>query len=802
MAVSAVVDFVLGEGAFAAGGFAAFAVATAYRIVVAMVIGSIVSRLLAKTPAQGYSRIQLPPNTYNKIPMVYGDAWMSPIVVDARISNDNMWMWYVLVYSEVSPNTDTFQTSWIANQTTTSTLSAGTVAGYPDIYWGDRYCYFENSDDGAMVTQWEANHGKNSAKREAAPNNHLWIYNFPNGSYFCENNTSTTAFEIMTDPDTGGGISNPWTATNIMNNLCFQIVKVNYTPSASLTGLPAITSLIHNYQKPTPSADFLTWRSPDPGTVLLDYFTNPTYGAGLPITQINTSSLAALTAYSLEPITFTDYSINYNTGITTTTNRYSINGPIDTTQKLLDNLQNISDCCDSWIAWNETTGQWGVVINNSATQVMRIGPDNIIGGITINPIDLNNTYNQVEVTYPNTIIKDQTSYYYLSIKDNFPNFGLGLNEPNVKLSMNLNYTNNQPQAAFLAARRLLLSRIDYTISFAMDFTGIQLEAGDVIGIDHDNYGWGRSTLGNPGDPNFWYDQTGATTSTGKLFRVQQVVETMQNNMLSAKITAITYNPNIYSDDNLQLESYRPPANAGLISAAIIGQPGQPYTPASGSSPTPEYPSQSVPYFIISGAMPDSGIVTSMELWAGLTTTTPFDTTWFKLDTAVGNGQNLPISTPGNTEYINFNITGLPAGSYYFATRCQGVAGYSQFSAVSDPVYTWNPATAAGTAVDSTNATNVNMNAGTGVYYITHSAGASGNQPQYASTNLTYDTANGVLASQSISLSSVATLAPLNSAPSSPTTGMVAMASGSWGGATTSTAYMTYYNGHAWRPLGV
>ena len=168
MAVSVVVDFVLGEGAFAAGGTLALAVATAYRIVVAMVIGSIISRLIKpSTPSQtSYNRVQLPPNTYNAIPMVYGDAWMNPIIVDAHISKDFQWMWYVLVYSEVSEQTDKFQTSFIANHTTTSTLSAGTLSGFPDIFWGDRYCYFENTSDPAAVTSWEANHGKNTAKKD------------------------------------------------------------------------------------------------------------------------------------------------------------------------------------------------------------------------------------------------------------------------------------------------------------------------------------------------------------------------------------------------------------------------------------------------------------------------------------------------------------------------------------------------------------------------------------------------------------------------------------------------------------
>jgi len=799
MGVSAVVDFALGAGSYAAGGWAAIAVATAYRIVVSLVIASIINRLTNKpqTPSGSYNRVQLPPNTYNYIPMVYGDAWMSPIVVDAHISADTMWMWYVLVYSEVSPNTSTFKTSFIANTSTTSTLQAGTIAGLTDIYWGDRYLVFneDNSGDGANVTSWESNHGKETVKREGQPNGHLWVYNFPRGSYFCENVTATniTAFDIMTDSTTGGGITNPWTATNIMNNLCFQIVKVNYSAAAGLTGLPTMTSLIHNYQLEFPGASIYNAASPDPGTVFLDYLTNPTYGAGLPISMVNTSSLAILSNYSNEQITFTNYSTNYFVGDTTTTNRYSINGPLDTSQKILDNLQALSDCCDSWVTWNETTGQWGVTVNMSATQVMRIGPDHIYGGITVNPVDLNSTFNQVEITYPNTILKDQSSYYYLDLKDNFPNFNKGINEPNNKLSLTLQYTNNTPQAGFIAARRLLQSRIDYTIIFSMDYSGIQLEAGDVIGIDHDDYGWGRSTLGDPGDSNFWYDLTGATTSTGKLFRVQQVVESMKDNVLQAQITAITYDPDLFNDDNLQLESYRPKAYSGLPDAKVVSAPG---TPAISNV----LPNAVIPNFTVSLITPSSGLVTGLQIWYGTTNT--ISTSSWSLYEAIESLDGTPI--PLNSD-ASITVTSLSSGTYYFAARAQGVAGYSSYSGVSSPVI-WTPNVTAGSSVTAQNTQEVFMNASNaGTFYITHAQDNTGNSPQFANTGLNFIATSQTLNAPNVSINQALNLTPLTTAPSSPTTGMIAMtANTSWSPVTpqinTGTAYLVYYNGTSWVKL--
>ena len=48
------------------------------------------------------ARIQLPPATDNKLPVVYGSAFIAPIITDAKISTDQKTMWYVCALSEVT----------------------------------------------------------------------------------------------------------------------------------------------------------------------------------------------------------------------------------------------------------------------------------------------------------------------------------------------------------------------------------------------------------------------------------------------------------------------------------------------------------------------------------------------------------------------------------------------------------------------------------------------------------------------------------------------------------------------------
>ena len=107
------------------------------------------------------------------------------------------------------------------------------------------------------------------------------------------------------------------------------------------------------------------------------------------------------------------------------------------------------------------------------------------------------------------------------------------------------------QALYLGIRRLLQSREDLVINFALDYSGIQIEAGDVIRVTLSEYGWDN-----------------------KLFRVSQVQEAkIEDGSLGVKISAFEYNESVYSDD--ALDDFVPEANTGLTNPNIIGAPGTP-----------------------------------------------------------------------------------------------------------------------------------------------------------------------------------------------------------------------------------
>ena len=217
---------------------------------------------------------------------------------------------------------------------------------------------------------------------------------------------------------------------------------------------------------------------------------NNRYGCAIPLAQIDTNSLDDVNTYSDQNIVYTPVG-----GGSATQKRYRINGPLDTARSCLDNLQFLVDTCDSWLQYSELQGKWKVVINKAYNQnpdgqtindLFIVNSSNLIGGIEISPIDLNETYNEVEVAYPNYNIKDQTDYQIIDLFDTNPSL-LSQNEAINRLNITLPLVNNAVQAKYLAARRIFQSREDLVISFRTDYSGIQVEAGDVIRVYHETY---------------------------------------------------------------------------------------------------------------------------------------------------------------------------------------------------------------------------------------------------------------------------------------------------------------------------
>ena len=473
---------------------------------------------------------------------------------------------------------------------------------------------------------------------------------------FCEATTGTLSFGkiFWNGKDAGIPVADQWTSTDTMTNTCFAIVKVIYNQDVQdVKSDPKLSVQITNT---------LT----KPGEVLLDYMTDTVYGCAIDVANIDTASLTALDVYSDENITYLP--VGYPVTPAVTQPRYRIDGPVNTGDNCLSNLQQLVDATDSWLQYSELTGQWTIVINKpysgALEDLYKVDSSVLIGGIDINPIDLNQTYNSLEVQFPNSTINDQTGYKVVDLTTSgtawYDPTLLSPNEPDNRLTIQYPQVNNYVRAVYLGVRRLLQSREDLSIVCNLDYSGIQVVAGDVIRVDLAEYGWGPlpDNLLNP----------------SKLFRVSQVQETKTpDGFLGARITAFEYNGTIYGDNAIQDFVEEP--NTGLSDPNIIGIPGTPIVTLNTLAN-----SGAVASFSVASTVPTSGSVLYMDFNYGATSNTASHLLYKTVQSANGS----PFSS-GTT--ISIDVNDAPIGNYYLSTTARN--DFAGRTSASSSLFNWN-----------------------------------------------------------------------------------------------------------------
>ena len=556
------------------------------------------------------ARVQLPPATNNKLPVVYGTAFIGGSIIDAKISSDLQTMWYCIALNEV-----------------TNTMPGDTpdTITFNELYYDGKLVTLS----GASVTSLTTN-TQGGGEVDTKVNGNLFMYLFPNGVLSGVNTGGQSAITIMSDPEIPSGQrwnQGIYTANGQsvqLANTSFIIVKVKYNSDAGTTSLGTVTAKITNSRT-------------KPGDCIRDYLLNDRYGCGVKLDEIDTASLTALNTYSDKPIVYTPM----GGGPTTTQVRYRLNGPVDTSKNCLANLQDMVDACDSWMQYSELTGKWKVVINKAYDEtpdpltfndLYSVTNNNLTSGIQVNPTDLNQSYNQVEYQYPNTNIKDQLDFIFISLQDDYPSL-LSENEPLNKLTIKNDLVNNYVQAKFIAIRRLLQGREDLIINLQTDYSGIQVEAGDVIRVTNEVYGW-----------------------TNKLFRVSNVVEEKDaEGNLFARLTAFEYNGTIY-DDDLDITDYIPEDNTGLNDPNIITIPDVPVVAVNVDD--------TLNFLDVSGNVPNVGLVTHLDFNFGFDSNVDNHVFY----TTIYNSNGSPLF---NNQTYTINVNDIPtAGNIYWSTTAK------------------------------------------------------------------------------------------------------------------------------------
>jgi hypothetical protein len=460
------------------------------------------------------------------------------------------------------------------------------------------------------------------------------IYLYRNGSN-TPTNSSLTAIQVMQS----GGLIYQWDSTKLMSNCALAIIHLSYSQTANITGIAQTRFQITNSRK-------------NPADCFYDYLINTRYGAAIPLSQINTASLDILRTYSNELITFTPYS-----GGSATQKRFEFNGSLDTTRTIMQNLQDMTGCCDALLIYNEIFAQWGVITQKSSyTIAMALNDSNIVSAMIISPIDLANSFNVCEVKFPDESNQDTFNSSTLDLAVIDPAL-LFPNEPVNKQSISLPFVNNNVTAQLLGNRFLKSVREDLQVQLSIDYTGIQLEAGDIVTITNANYGW-----------------------AAKLFRINKITEVFgEDGSVIATLALMEFNPAVY--DDASITQFTPAPNTGIGDPTFFGIPEAPDVIS-------EYPTATNPSFVIQTRTTQQGIAQYAEIWYSAFTN-PLQSQMYFAGTSEIQSNGNPWSA--YTLLPNITLTNIPTGNWYFFSRMVNSLASSAYSPASD-LLQWRPST--------------------------------------------------------------------------------------------------------------
>jgi hypothetical protein len=591
---------IAGVGLSLGGALVASIVATGAAFITSRIINGNPNKGVNSAMAQG-GRVQIPPATNNKIPVVYGNAYINGVITDAKLisleNKVNDVMYYCIVLSETCNDESAVYT-------------------VDDVYWNDlRLTYLTGTTETHIAKDGRKNVNDPDPSVEdfidtnfiVDKNRYVEMRIYAGGSTAADQIFPTNAGNKANAYNYwGSSPANPngdgsWTSRNEMKGLVYAIVRVRYNGEKGFTGLPNVTFRLNNSVS-------------NPADVWLDYMTSQRYGAGIDLSYIDTSAKTAWKNFCDEDINYTN-----KAGLTEqVTTRYSINGVIDTSRPVKDNIDTIMQNAGAWLSYNVATGYWSPIIKKAVTageigqtatyftasrtgstltvtnfpsgrieagQKLYNSSGTLIGTISaqLTPTAGETAGQKGRYTTSTSGSITSTTFYtlpatMLSFSDDNIISGISIsstrlddlynnveaefydknnkdqkayarneisadernpNEPDNQLRLSLDLCNNSMQADILGQLELRQSRDDLVIEFTATHYGIQAQAGDVVSVYSELYDWAP-----------------------KYFRVMRVKEQeTEDGGLIANIQALEYNPDVYTVE--QLTEFTTSANIGI-----------------------------------------------------------------------------------------------------------------------------------------------------------------------------------------------------------------------------------------------
>lgn len=209
------------------------------------------TQAVANKPDPGV-RLQTPPASDYKVPVLYGSATFGGAITDAYLTTDNQTMYFVLTLCE--------KTGTVLSTSTASEFV------FNDVFLNDNRVIFQS--DGITADYMIDREGN----QDISIRDLVQVYcyagdsNTPVVPEYYTNGSLSPAYNIMPD----------WTSSMSMDETVFAIVKVTYSREKGVNRLPDMKFTVTNSMSL-------------PGDCLYDYMTNTRYGCSIAAADISTS---------------------------------------------------------------------------------------------------------------------------------------------------------------------------------------------------------------------------------------------------------------------------------------------------------------------------------------------------------------------------------------------------------------------------------------------------------------------------------------------------------------------------------
>jgi hypothetical protein len=210
-----------------------------------------------------------------------------------------------------------------------------------------------------------------------------------------------------------------------------------------------------------------------------------------------------------------------------TRNKFEINGIIDTSNQVFDNIELLATSSGCFVTWDPSEGKWSVIVNEAGSSIFSFDDSNIVGSISVGGSGLTELYNSVQLEFPHKDLRNATDYLTVSLAsaDRFTN------ELDNQLNISLNTINDPVQAQIIATQELKQNRVDKIIEFTSDFTANGLKAGDLVDVTNS-----------------------ALDFSSKVFRIVQISEQdSDEGAILYSITALEYDADVYTLTGLEYD---------------------------------------------------------------------------------------------------------------------------------------------------------------------------------------------------------------------------------------------------------